>query len=173
MNIMWRNFVPGWHILRNIGNLAAVRLTIFIPLVGYLVVFNNKVVEWLELTKEFVGVPPAIGLTVSPRLLLIYFGLCAVAVGSAIYSMLCPQEIKHYGTSAAYVGGDGPNIGDIAMRLSCRAQRRSPKNEKILLNGVARSTMEFCTSISNIRTAYGGSLASARQFCFSSDSAAC
>jgi len=53
--------------------------------------------------------------SVSPRLLLIYFGLCAVALGSVIYDRFCPDEVKHFGTSAAYVGGDGRSIGDFVL----------------------------------------------------------
>ena len=107
---------PKWSLLRTVGNLTAVRITVLIPLVGYLIIFNANVVQYLELAKEFVGISNHhFDSGVSPRLLLIYFGLCALAAGSAIFSIWCPPEVKHYGTSAGYVGGDGRNIGDFAF----------------------------------------------------------
>jgi hypothetical protein len=32
-----------------------------------------------------------------------------------VFSFFCPSEVKHFGTSAAYVAGDGQSIGDIAF----------------------------------------------------------
>ncbi len=107
---------PKWSLLRTVGNLTAVRLTVLIPLVGYLIIFNENVVKYLDLAKEFAGISNQhFASGISPKLLLIYFGLCALAAGSAIFSIWCPAEVKHYGTSAAYVGGDGHNIGDFAF----------------------------------------------------------
>jgi hypothetical protein len=106
--------VPRWSRLRAIGNSGPAKLTILIPLVGYFVIFNAQLARYLELIGEIGGLPVH-QLTVSPRLLLIYSGLCAFAVGSAIYSFFCPDEVKQYATSAAYVGGDGPNIKDMAL----------------------------------------------------------
>lgn len=98
--------------LAHLGNLTAVRLTILIPLVGYLIIFNANVVKYLDLAKEFVGISSHhFDFGVSAKLLLIYFGLCALAAGSVVFSIWCPTEVKHYGTSAAYVGADGRNIG--------------------------------------------------------------
>ena len=102
--------------LAHLGNLTAVRLTILIPLVGYLIIFNANVVKYLDLAKEFVGISSHhFDSGVSAKLLLIYFGLCALAAGSVVFSIWCPTEVKHYGTSAADVGADGRNIGDFAF----------------------------------------------------------
>ena len=73
--------IPKWTLLRTVGNLTVIRLTVFIPLIGYLIIFNDVLLKNLELAKEFAGLPPISGSTLSPRLLLIYFGLCAVVVG--------------------------------------------------------------------------------------------
>src|ERR1700681_4261929 len=81
--------LPRWSLLRRVGNSSAVRLTILIPLIGYLIIFNSYVVHYLELPKEFAGAQPP-GSAVSPRLLLIYFGLSALAAGSVIYAYFCP-----------------------------------------------------------------------------------
>src|SRR6266478_1435957 len=106
--------IPPWSDLRAIGNSGPAKLTILIPLIGYLVIFNAQLAHYLELVAE-VGGLNAHMFSVSPRLLLIYFGLCSFAVGSALYSFRCSNEVKKYGTSSAYVGGDGASIKDYAL----------------------------------------------------------
>ncbi len=78
-----------------------------VPIIGYLILFNAKIVEWLNLAAELGNT--SVG-SVSYRLILIYLGLCFVSLGVTIYSWLCPNEVKHYGSSAAYVQGDGPSL---------------------------------------------------------------
>ena len=79
--------------LAHLGNLTAVRLTILIPLVGYLIIFNANVVKYLDLAKEFVGISSHhFDSGVSAKLLLIYFGLCALAAGSVVFSNLVPNR---------------------------------------------------------------------------------
>ena len=116
--------VPRWSRLRAIGNSGPVKLTILIPLIGYFVIFNAQLAHYLELVSEIGGFTVH-QLSVSPRLLLIYFGLCAFAVGAALYSIFCPDQVKRYDSSAAYVGGDGPHIKDFALGPIHRELRAS------------------------------------------------
>lgn len=111
-HLNWSHLIPQWTRLRDIGNSTPVKLTILIPLVGYLIIFNNALVQYWDLAREYVGAPTG---AVSIKLPLIYFGLCALAVGSAVYSWTCPEIVKRYPSGAAYVGGDGPNMGDWAL----------------------------------------------------------
>jgi hypothetical protein len=120
----WANF-PEWSALRGFGNSPPAKLTILIPLIGYLIIFNDKIVPFLELSQQITGASSDYGASISPRLLSIYFGLCLIAVGTAIYSMRCPTEVKYYGSSAAYVGGDGPSLGDFAMEEIEKVLRES------------------------------------------------
>jgi hypothetical protein len=118
---------PKWSRLRTVGNSVPVKLTILIPLVGYLIIFNDKVIEYLHLIREMGGHNPDTTSAVSPRLLLVYFGLCALALGTAIYSYLCPDQVKHYASSAAYVGGDGPTMKDGELeRVAAELKEFSP-----------------------------------------------
>jgi hypothetical protein len=112
---MRTSWSPTWSSVRAIGNSVYVRLTVLIPLIGYLIIFNANVVHYLQLAKEFVGLQNQPESAVSTRLLLIYFGLTSLAGGSAIYSLFCPWQVRHYGTSAAYVGGEREHIGDFGM----------------------------------------------------------
>jgi hypothetical protein len=106
--------LPNWTSLRAIGNSSAVKLTVFIPLIGYLILFNATVVQYLHLANQFVGNTPESN-NISVRLLLVYFGLCLLAAGSALYSFFCPPEIKQYPTATSYVGADRNNIGDVGF----------------------------------------------------------
>ena len=104
-----------WTGLRTVGNSLPAKLTILIPLIGYLIIFNADVAKSLNLIRELSGFQTDHQFPVSPRLLLIYFGLCSLAVGQTLFSWGCPAKVKHYGDPAAFAGGDGPSIKDFAF----------------------------------------------------------
>lgn len=106
-----RKTILKWSDLRSVGNSWAAKATILIPLLGYLVLLNANVVGWLKLID---ALDQNVS-DVSPRLLLIYLGLCSVAAGAVLYGIFCAAEVKYYGTAAAYVRGDGPAIKDFAF----------------------------------------------------------
>jgi hypothetical protein len=111
---------PLWSRLRGVSNSSVAKATVLIPLIGYLVLFNGQVIQYLNLVRELGGQE---GATVSYRLIFIYFGLCAIAVAVSIYGWYCPNEVKHYGSASAFVQGDGPSlrgylINDITVTLS-------------------------------------------------------
>ena len=103
----WTKFaVRPWTDLRGISNSSAAKSTILIPLVGYLIVFNQNVLPWLQLARQLGG-----GVTqdhISPRILWLYIALCAIALGTLIYAWRCPPEVKKYGDYKDYANGDGP-----------------------------------------------------------------
>ena len=105
--------VPYWTDVRWISNSPAARLVILIPLVGYWIILNNHVVEFTRLSRELVGHdPPG-----DPwRLFATYFGLCGVAVASALYQIYCPNEVKAFPSASAYVAGYFSDISGIEMR---------------------------------------------------------
>lgn len=70
-----------------------------------MIIFNDNVVGYLNLVAELGGSAQSQHLGVSPRLLLIYFGLCFIALGVIVYSVFCPNGVKYYGSANAYVGG--------------------------------------------------------------------
>jgi hypothetical protein len=109
----------SWCLLRSIGNSKAAKLTILIPLIGYLILLNEDVISHLELSKQIFGAPADATLT---RLLLIYCGLVFVAVASTIFAIACPLEVKRYASSEEYIAGDERfqsqrTIGVIQTRL--------------------------------------------------------
>ena len=127
-----------WTTLRSIGNSPTVRLTIVIPLVGYMIIFNDTVVQYLQLTPELFGEEQRAqieervrSVRVSARLLLIYFGLCLIALASTVYAFLCPQEIKRYAMATDYVAGSVEHMSDsvianLPVRMPSNLSKLSP-----------------------------------------------
>lgn len=105
-----------WSGLRAISNSVAARCTVLIPLIGYLIIFNDGVSKYLNLVAELGGGGNSSAYTVSPRLLLIYFGLCAIAIGVTLYSIFCPNGVKYYGSANAYVGNVQGSRGRFSTR---------------------------------------------------------
>lgn len=109
-----------WTDLRTLSNSTAARATVLIPLVGYLIVFNENIAQYLALASELGGTGSAA--QVSSRLLSIYLGLTFVAVGAVIYGRYCPPEVKRFQTASSYIQSDkesllGPPIEAIERQL--------------------------------------------------------
>lgn len=103
-----------WVSLRSLSNSYATRSAILIPLVGYLLLFNGTVSKWLEIAAA-VGGNPTSHDGISTRLLLIYFGLCFIALANTLYGFFCPPEIKEYPSASSYIVGDGDSIRTTAL----------------------------------------------------------
>src|SRR5215210_278815 len=98
-------WIPAWSTLRTLGNSWVVKVTVLIPLIGYFIVFNEKILHYVKLANEFTRFEPP-EVTLPPRLLQVYFALCFISVGAAIYNLMCPATIKRYDTPTTYVAGD-------------------------------------------------------------------
>jgi hypothetical protein len=101
MAIRWaeiRRKLPLWSNLRAVGNNPATKMTVFIPLIGYMIIFNANILPYLQLASEIFGTPPHLW-----RLYLIYFGLCSLALGSISYQFWCPPDIKRFASALDYV----------------------------------------------------------------------
>jgi len=103
---------PTWADLRGIGNSNAVRASIIVPVIGYLIILNSTVADYLKLHGiEWVHQPANVWDHLwSLKLYLVYFGLMFLGVGAAIYQWKCPAFVKKYGDWADYVAGVAPHI---------------------------------------------------------------
>ncbi|QOZ07798.1 hypothetical protein [Bradyrhizobium sp. CCBAU 51765] len=82
-----------WAKLRLIGNSSVAKSTIAVPILGYFILFNSDVVEYLRLHTDFCA-GKACG--VSWRLYFLYFGCFFVAIGASTYALFCPTVAKIY-----------------------------------------------------------------------------
>lgn len=121
--------IPQWTRLRFVSNSAAAKATILVPLIGYLILFNQSISEFLSLVRDLDS-RPAVG--VSYRLILLYLGLTGVAGGVLVYGWYCPNEVKHYGSAAAFVQGDGPSLrGFVIDEINQVLSQHKPYSNKL------------------------------------------
>ncbi len=100
-----------WTRLAAVGNTTAARLVILIPIVGYWIILNDWVSQRVALWFEVAGEPKH----VPWRLFMTYFGLCFMALGSAVYQLCGPVEIKRFTSITDYVDRSFTNISDIEL----------------------------------------------------------
>lgn len=104
--------LSAWTALRSIGNSTTAKLTIIIPFVGYLIIFNENLSKYMQLSSELFGHHVGDPATVPWRLLAVYFGLSLIAIASLLFATFCPQEIKKYGYTEVYIAATEPFISD-------------------------------------------------------------
>jgi hypothetical protein len=85
-----------WSNLRAIGQSRVSQLTVLIPFVGYLLVFNPSFAEFFQSTlpKNPSDAPANIVQLHSLRLSFLYFGLLALGIGVGLFSIFAPEQIK-------------------------------------------------------------------------------
>ena len=87
------NASSRWAKLRLLGNSHLAQATILVPFLGYFLIFNAHIFDYLKIHTNFCS---GTSCAISWRLYFIYFGCFFVAVGSAIYSLRCPTVVKIY-----------------------------------------------------------------------------
>jgi len=103
-------YIPTWARLRSIGNSRAVQASVAFPVIGYLILLSS------QFTSIFDG---GVAGQARPendwwdhlwaiKLYFVYFGLLNLGIGSALYQLSCPRQIKKHGDWEDYVRIDGP-----------------------------------------------------------------
>jgi hypothetical protein len=98
-----------WSSIRILGNSRIVKFTILVPIIGYLLLFNEYLLQYFKLSPEIFKAKTetsGIGWLTLWRLYVIYFGLCFFAGGSILYNLFCPQIIKRYERFSEFSGGE-------------------------------------------------------------------
>lgn len=88
-----------WTALRSLGGSHFARATILIPVVGYLIIFNDKAAEYFTI---YFDSCKNLGCGPSWRLYILYFGLCFIAIGTIIFQRKCPSTIRRYENSREF-----------------------------------------------------------------------
>ncbi|MER8752427.1 hypothetical protein NKH57_24730 [Mesorhizobium sp. M1050] len=96
-----------WSFIANFGQSPAVRLTILIPFIGYLIIFNQNLQSYVGLVFdriEYVSIPQSSsGEHATLRFYNLYFGLLFLGIGSFLYTIFAPRQIKQHPLVADYV----------------------------------------------------------------------
>jgi len=105
---------PSWKELRKIGQSKLIGLSILVPIIGYMIIFNEEFVHNFELSKEVFSInetlekPSNNGISIESksRLFYFYFGLTFLGLGSVLYKLRCPPLIRENSSKSAYVRND-------------------------------------------------------------------
>lgn len=94
--------IPNWPRIKLLGQSPAVKLTMVIPFVGYILILNEYIVSFLASAFEITGVSEQ-GVINLSNLYFIYFGLTSLGIATLIFQILCPPLIKEYLSIRVYV----------------------------------------------------------------------
>jgi hypothetical protein len=121
----WLSKSLKWSSLTTIGQSPLVRFTILIPFIGYMILFNSHVLEWLNLSIDHVSqisgkiIDRDIQTSyTSNRLNFLYFGLVLVGLASTLFAIVAPEEIKRHPLPAEYITYVEPIATTIFTRTS-------------------------------------------------------
>jgi hypothetical protein len=94
-----------WSTLGAVGRSNVGRLTILIPLVGYLLIFNPSFSTFFEsrIPGGVANAPAALVSLHSNRLNFLYFGLLFLGTGIALYTAFAPEQIRNYHSASDYI----------------------------------------------------------------------
>jgi hypothetical protein len=99
MSRLSRIFPPKWDVLRGLGQSRIVSITIFAPFIGYLIIFNQYIAQYLELSMAAVGIHENTDEVVAAnlsRLRQLYVGLTLIGIASILFKSCCPFPINRH-----------------------------------------------------------------------------
>ena len=100
-----------WDALRKFGTSRLVQSTIVVPVVGYVILFNAELSQYFALIIDANdnSTPPG-------RLYWLYFGFCFLAIGSIIFGVRCPREVKEHGSAYDFVSKQNFIMHDVRLK---------------------------------------------------------
>lgn len=85
-------YVIGWKHVKHLLRLPAARLTLFVPLAAYLIIYSSEFEHWFDFAK--LGEPFLF--SADQKLRMIYYGGICVLIANAIFWLACPALAKQY-----------------------------------------------------------------------------
>jgi hypothetical protein len=131
--------VPQWTTLRSIGGLRVVQLTIFVPVIGYFILFNDELVHRLEFSNQVIPHPDHhVGLSNGTllKLMLLYFGLCFVGIGSVLFSIFCPALVRRYRDFVEYAASEIDLLTDRHIKEINSRLKREGKGKEVVFEEI-------------------------------------
>jgi len=138
-----------WENLTKIGRSKVVSLTILVPIFGYLILFNQHLVQLFELSSQIIPSisenrsnaegQSVISSKTRARLYYFYFGFTFLGIASIIYKVRCPNIIQEYGSSRTYVREEKDMITDnrfynICSKIS-EIEKQAPEDLDPIVKG--------------------------------------
>ncbi|MEZ5947550.1 MAG: hypothetical protein R3C13_03630 [Hyphomonas sp.] len=117
----------SWAMLRHVGATPIVRATVLMPFVGYLIVFNAQIGQWLSLIPDLdtstANSKPLTYLNGQLRLILIYYALVLLGLGTAVYQIYCPGIIKSASNASDFTQEQLADLSDSRVLVAGEAIR--------------------------------------------------
>lgn len=101
--------VLTWDVLGIIGKSRILSLTMLVPFIGYLILFNNELVLHLKLATEIfgdVGNDETVSRETLSRLYFLYYGLTLLGISSIAFFGLCPPIVKDHKSERSYLDSE-------------------------------------------------------------------
>ena len=92
-----------WSIISGLMKLKVAQIVSFFPIFGYLIIFNDNLVEYLEGSGGFY-------ISFEQKVYLIYFGSLLLCMSYILYLIFCPGIIKKHADALDYAA----NLEDAA-----------------------------------------------------------
>ncbi len=101
-----------WANVTKIGRSKIVSLTILVPIFGYLILFNEHLINLFEISGQIFSEviessdkpsSSSVSSESKTRMYYFYFGLTFLGIGSIVYQIFCPKIIKEYASNREYV----------------------------------------------------------------------
>ncbi|MBX3498746.1 MAG: hypothetical protein KF889_04825 [Alphaproteobacteria bacterium] len=144
----WTRENMRWSVLRNIGNSSLAKSAFLVPVLGYFILYNTEVVNWLN---EHSMLGSGTG-RAGWRIHFLYFGGCAFALGSILYAWRCPATVKKYKDSTEYrAGEESVMAAHPEKELKDLIPIGGPREHQIMMRRLASN---FVSAYSN-RSEYG------------------
>lgn len=89
--------IPSWYALRGIGRSPLSRMTVLIPVCGFIILFSSAADSLLTLSASYIGLTEDEILLFSKRnIYFLYFGLLLFSIATITYNAACPPIIKEF-----------------------------------------------------------------------------
>lgn len=104
--LYWSIFSLNWSSLSRIGNSRVSKLTILMPVIGYLVLFNTELTQILSITIPNFSEEQVSGFwggLYERNLVFLYFGLLFFGAGVGLYTVFAPAQIRDFPEIQNYI----------------------------------------------------------------------
>jgi hypothetical protein len=91
------DWIPTWEALRPIGRSRAARMTMVMPIIGFLIIFNKELEKAFYLSEKLIGIPQEQSMSLTAyNLYFLYFGLLLFSLSNVAFATKCPRLIKQF-----------------------------------------------------------------------------
>ncbi len=111
-------FTPKWELLRSFGSSRFAKLSVFVPIFGYFIIFNDAFVSLVGSSTEWAchafqsmactdgGFANLDDDFMLRKVVNIYIALSAIGLSTVIFQALCPHEVKKFWHVEDYVAAN-------------------------------------------------------------------